>query len=432
MNIALDVSGGGYDSAAEAFVGGNQAIARGYTSLVGKLSGYSAMAGDDTSSEDFVANYDSAAADTVGAIAELATAYGNLALLTATSGKNHGDANRGSVYGGAAAGGGDAAEPQPDVVSAYTPPSSLGGDNQDMPEFWNLVVDHLQGWAWPSADTGKLREAAGTWRAVADDIDRAPSFASVADSHLSGQKSPEIPFARTAIGELKTQTTDLAAHCRELAGACDDYAEQVDTTRDTIKGLIKDLAIEVGATAVVSGLLSVVTFGGAAAVGAGVALQRAISCARNIIKALMALKAVRAIGTMVRTLPKIRSVRSALKKFQNIRKVRRAAKGIDKQLWSPGKWTRPKNALKHFNKHKGEFPGVRNAKEYVEAAKKFMTDPPPGTYTRVRESDGAIMRYNPDSNTLGIMTKDGVMQTMFKPQVGKHPFPTNWDYFLHG
>jgi hypothetical protein len=393
------------------------------------------MAGDDTTSEDFVENYDAAATDTVAAFAELTTAYGNLAVLTSTSGANHREANRRSVYRKGGGPDGDDREPQPEVVSPYTPPSSLGGDNADMPEFWNLIVDHLQGYAWPSADTGKLREAASTWRAAAGTIDRAPSYATVASAQIGAQRSPEVPFATSALRELGTQSKDLAAQCRELATACDDYAEQVDQTRQTIKDLVRDLAIEIGATAVVSGIASFVTFGGAAVVGGGVATARAIACANKIIRVLAALKAVRAVAVMARTLPKIRSIRTALKKFQNIRAVRRAAKSVDKQLWSPGKWkSNPKNALKHFNKHKDEFPGVRNAKEYVEAAKKFMTDPPAGTYTRVREPGGDILRYDPSSGTLGIMTKDGVMKTMFKPDPAKLPkkYSDVWDYFLHG
>lgn len=60
--MRLEIDSGAYASAAEALEGGNLVLAGGYTSLTGKLGGYSAMAGDDTSSEDFVKNYDSAAA----------------------------------------------------------------------------------------------------------------------------------------------------------------------------------------------------------------------------------------------------------------------------------------------------------------------------------------------------------------------------------
>lgn len=46
-----------------------------------------------------------------------------------------------------------------------------------------------------------------------------------------------------------------------------------------------------------------------------------------------------------------------------------------------------------------------------------------------------ILRYDPASGTLGIMSKDGVMKTMFKPEAGKvqqQGFRDVWDYFLHG
>ena len=58
-----------------------------------------------------------------------------------------------------------------------------------------------------------------------------------------------------------------------------------------------------------------------------------------------------------------------------------------------------------------------------------MTDPPPGTFTRVRDNSD-IWRYNPDTNTFGVMSKDGVMKTMFKPDPSKHNFPDNWEYFV--
>lgn len=50
--------------------------------------------------------------------------------------------------------------------------------------------------------------------------------------------------------------------------------------------------------------------------------------------------------------------------------------------------------------------------------KSFLTDPPPGTLTKVRESNGDILRYNPSTNTFGVMSSDGVPKTMFKPSDG--------------
>ncbi|MBA3782814.1 MAG: hypothetical protein H0X12_13305 [Nocardioides sp.] len=337
--MKLDIDTGGYDTAAEALVGANRLVAGGYSTLTSKLGGYAAMGGDDMSSEDFVKNYDGAAAEVVAGIAELTTAFGTLGTLTAASGSNHRRANAGSVYKEPQTGGGDDAMTggDPETVSIYTPPSSLGADSQDLPEFWNLIVDHLQGWAWPSADVSRLREAASTWRAMGGDLDRAPSYVETANAQLGAQRSPEIAMARTALGEVKETATDLAAECRSLAEACDEYAEKVETTRETVIGLLKDLAIEIGATAVISGIASFVTFGGAAVVGAGVATARAISCARKIIAAIKAIKAIRAIAVMARALPRAKAVRMVLRKYRTARTVRRASRlpGAEgRHLWT--------------------------------------------------------------------------------------------------
>ncbi|WP_426245470.1 HNH/ENDO VII family nuclease [Nocardioides sp. LHG3406-4] len=335
--MRLDVDAAGYDSAAEAFVGGNRLIASAYATLTSKLGGYSAMGGDDRSSEDFVNNYDPAAAEVVAGIAELATSFGTLATVTAESGNNHRNANAGSVYKQAQPTGDDAA-PDPQTVGSYTPPSSLGSDNADMPEFWNLVVDHLQGWAWPSADVDKLRQAAGTWRTMAGDLDRAPSYAETAGAQLSAQRSPEIALARSAVSDVKQASTDLAAECRSLAESCEEYATKVETTREVVIGLLKDLAIEIGATAVISGIASVFTFGGAAAVGAGVAVQRAISCARRIIAAIKAIKVIKAIGAMARSVSKVKGVRTVLRRFQSARRLRHKPTGKLPPKGRPGSY----------------------------------------------------------------------------------------------
>lgn len=326
--MRLEVDAAGYDTAAGALLDGNALVASAYSSLTSSLSGYGAMGGDDTSSEEFVAGYDASAKGVVTAIADLATALGTVAVVTDASGANHRDADAGSVYGaGGAAGDGEGGAVEPTAVSAYTPPSSLGGDAGDMPEFWDMIVDHLQGWAWPSADTDRLREAAGTWRTAAGQLERAPSYCSVATSQLAGQRSPEIATATSALGEIEQAATDLAAECRSLADSCDEYAEKVDSTKDLVKGLLKDLAIEIGATAVVSGLASLVTFGGAAAVGASVAVARAVSYAKKVIVALQGIRAIRAIGIMVRTVDKATDVTRVLRKFRSARRLRHRPTG---------------------------------------------------------------------------------------------------------
>jgi RHS repeat-associated protein len=87
------------------------------------------------------------------------------------------------------------------------------------------------------------------------------------------------------------------------------------------------------------------------------------------------------------------------------------------------------NALEHFKKHGGEFPGLRNAKEYVESARRFTGAPPAGALTKIRATNGDVVIYHPATNTFGVRTANGVPRTMFKPDPARHGYKTNMDYF---
>ncbi|MEV0317701.1 polymorphic toxin-type HINT domain-containing protein [Streptomyces sp. NPDC050658] len=90
--------------------------------------------------------------------------------------------------------------------------------------------------------------------------------------------------------------------------------------------------------------------------------------------------------------------------------------------------TSVQNALGHWNKHKSEFPNLNNAKEYVEAGKKFLGSADPSVLTRTR-SNGDVIRFNPATNEFGVMDPSGVPRTYFKPDPSSHGYPTNLDYF---
>ncbi|MDR7253456.1 uncharacterized protein YukE [Nocardioides sp. BE266] len=318
--MRLEIEAGAYDSAADALFSANTSVASAYRTLTGKLGGYHALGGDDTSSEDFVAGYDDAAAVAVQAMQGLVEALGNVATASATSGHNHRRANADSVYRRSIdAGPGN--ESEAEVVADFTPPSSLGGDNQDMPDWWNHVVDHLQGWGWPSANTDQLRDAASAWRAAASSVEAIGWSVDTAKSFVREQRSPEVDTATSVLSTLRTSSDDLATELRALGDACEDYASQVDQTRQTIKDLLKDLAIECGVTAGISVGLSFVTFGGAAAVGAGVIAARAIRYAKLVLAALRGLRAARAVGKIAVAAPKLKRVKDAFDKFRKARKI---------------------------------------------------------------------------------------------------------------
>jgi pyocin large subunit-like protein len=75
-----------------------------------------------------------------------------------------------------------------------------------------------------------------------------------------------------------------------------------------------------------------------------------------------------------------------------------------------------RNAYQHFLKHGKEF-GLQNAKQYVEATKKFLTNSPAGTLTKVT-SNGDILKYHEATNTFGVKNANGLPRTMFKPKDG--------------
>lgn len=228
--MRLVIDGGGYTTAADAFVTGNQVIGLAAESLAGKVTGYAAMAGDDASSHDFAEAYDTTATTALATLAELTDSFASLAGLMAASGWNHAAAEADATLGG---GSGPGAAPALDTMS-FTPPavpSAAGGTPTDLGNLKGWIVEHVQGFAWPTADTDALREAANTWRHLATAVDDLPAYCHTATDHLQQQVSPEIPLALDVIADLEDLIKDTSAQVLALAQACDDYADQVEHAR---------------------------------------------------------------------------------------------------------------------------------------------------------------------------------------------------------
>ena len=394
--MILDVGGGGYDSAASALFGANQVGAINYNTLTGKLGGFAAMAGDDTTSEEFAREYDVAAKEAVDGMNDLVDAFATLGVLTATSIENHRNANAGSVYKQPApvySGGGSLPRGGPVDVPVYSPPSSLGGDNEDLPDFWNEIVDHLEGFAWPNADTGKLRSAADAWRSAATDVDRLAGYCDTAEAQLSGQTSPEIPLALDAFKDLQQSIRDLATSFRDVGQACDDYATEVETHRDIIKDIIRDMAIEAGISIVAGAVVGFFTFGGGAAVGGAIAASRIASAARKILAALRALKAAakaRAVAKLSSVVSKVKPLRAVLAKFKNAKKIDDAAAGVEsaaKDALSPAVRANVDDAIQRAAAGKVRFPG-HDGKPYMNSDGLL----PPGRYTEWTAAESGAKR----------------------------------------
>ena len=308
MKIAVE--GAGYRCACDAFVDGNQAAARLGVDLVGVLSGYAGMAGDDATATDFAASYDDAAAAAVAALAELVAGFASLARLADGSLRNHVAAERASVLPGWA---GQVVDPPTGselctVVDLAAPASVLGSDSSSLPGWANAVLDVLEGVVWPDADTDRLRSAAATWRSAAGSVGLLAGPCATALAELSLEVSPEIPLAIATTEDLRARIGSIAEQLTALGAACDEYAGHVDAKRAEMLDLLEQLAWELGIGAVVSGALTFLT-GGAAAPAAGAAGAARVAAAsarlRGIVESLGLLtrgtaSTLRPVGTSLR------------------------------------------------------------------------------------------------------------------------------------
>ncbi|WP_303011708.1 VENN motif pre-toxin domain-containing protein, partial [Rodentibacter pneumotropicus] len=90
----------------------------------------------------------------------------------------------------------------------------------------------------------------------------------------------------------------------------------------------------------------------------------------------------------------------------------------DKNIWSETKkFSSQENALSHWEKHKNEFPELKNSDDYLNYVHDFIKNPPEGTLIKER-NNGDKLFYYPEKNTFISINKDGVPKTMFKPEAG--------------
>ena len=304
--MRISVECGGYAEAAGVCRTANQIAALSTESIAGKLGAYAAMAGDDATSRDFAGSYDPAAREAVATLADLTHALIGLGRLVDASGRAHARAEA-SVVGAAglrtnAYTGGGLDEDSFVRVSPAPPPSCLGGSvSSGLGDVHEWILDQVEGFVWPGADVGLLRDAAAAWRRTSGSVADLTAHLDVVAHLLERQLSPEIPLALAAISELRTLVDDTADQLLTLADACDDYATAVEDTRNRTRALLTEIGQmvveEVALTAIVAGITG--GFGGG--VKAAAALARIRAQAPRFHALLVSLRAVVAsAGTRLR------------------------------------------------------------------------------------------------------------------------------------
>ncbi len=351
--MRIDVDGAGFLTAERALATGNRRCAEHLDDLTDALAGLGGMAGDDATSADFAAAYDTAAAEVVAGLGDCVTALACLGRLTATSRAEHERAEAGAVLRGVVVPGSVVA-PDGEVSPAggpgdlgwvgampSPPPTALGGDWSAVPTGLGWVIDLIQGFAWPSADVGELRAAGATWvdcaRAVAD----LTADCDAAVRGLGGELSPEIPLAVDACQEVSDQLAAIAEEAYGLGRACEQYADQVESHRAEVVALVVQLLAE---TVVIQGagmLLNSVTGGGGTVGATALTGTRVAAITPDVLAVAARLRAANEVlaASVRNAAVRVTIARGRLEKFRYARSVgsptRRGRSGSSPQALGP-------------------------------------------------------------------------------------------------
>src|SRR5713226_6867877 len=69
---------------------------------------------------------------------------------------------------------------------------------------------------------------------------------------------------------------------------------------------------------------------------------------------------------------------------------------------------------RHFNEHGADF-GTSNAREYEESADAFLGGALPSNIHQCTRKGGDMIRYDPQTQTYGVLDSGGIIRTYFKP-----------------
>ncbi|MHA3700654.1 RNase A-like domain-containing protein [Jatrophihabitans sp. YIM 134969] len=248
MPAVLDVDPDVYASAGKAFLAVNDAVCDAVTALATAVNGAGGMAGVDSTGAAWARDYDAAADALLRADATVVEALGVVGDRLVASATNHDDAEAASTPAASSTAGPPAYPSTPVTrrgvsVVVSTPPSA-DGTPVDPPPGWFLVA-HALAVVWPAGHPDQLREVANGWLSahfrLTDEADRLSR--PIAD--LSGQKSPEIPYALQLCSNLQNTLRTLAGEHQLLAQACGGYASAIQQMHgDVITELVELLATE--------------------------------------------------------------------------------------------------------------------------------------------------------------------------------------------
>ncbi|MBS2936608.1 hypothetical protein KDN32_02490 [Nocardioides sp. J2M5] len=277
--MRISVACGGFDDASDAARTANQVTALATDTLTAKLAGLAGMAGNDSASTEFAAAYDDGAREAVAALADLAHAFIGLGRLLAATGTHHAQAESavaGQVLGSVSAG---LTSDAYVVVVPTVPPSSLGAQEPSFGAVDRWILDHVEGFVWPSGDVDLLRDAATTWRRASESVAGFVDHLASARAFVEAQVSPEVPVVLTCLADVRSLVVDVAAELAALGVACDEHAAAIEAVHERTRALLEEVASMAIEGVAISALITAVSgpLGGSLGMGALLARIRAVA-----------------------------------------------------------------------------------------------------------------------------------------------------------
>ena len=296
--MRLSVECGGFTRAADACRTANQIAALLTESLSSRLADCAGMAGTDAASSGFARAYDDGAREAMLALADLTHSYIGIGRLLTATGLNHAGAEAAAAGLAVSAYVGGSLDDDAFVrVRPAPPPPSLGPQQPSLSRVDAWILDQIEGFVWPGADVARVRSAATAWRRAAASVSGLTDHVEVANDFLARQRSPEVPLALSALGELTTLIGDTAWQLDSLASACEEYAAAVEETHARTRALLAEIAQMVVEGVALSAVVTGVTGGLGGGAAAAVALARVRAHAPRFHALLVALRAGTATAT---------------------------------------------------------------------------------------------------------------------------------------
>lgn len=246
----------------------------------GGLSGTGEMAGNCDRGTEFAEEYDELVPELETTGKDLVAALYHYGDIVRQVGINHADAEADSDIGDT---GYDEppAERSAPIGMCFAIPKSAGGSLEGLLE--DVGLNEYLTVPVPDGDTDKLAKANSVWTTLSDDIGSnlvGKVSALIADfDDLYGE---EIDVICDDLNGLDTEISTYRDGAKDLAEATEQHKGYLDEVREMLEGILKDLAIELAATAAITIAASFVTFGGAAVVGGAKAASTIARFAKRI------------------------------------------------------------------------------------------------------------------------------------------------------